>query len=76
MSILASNNVHKNYGSIQALKGVTLTCRGRISHPGANGSVKTTLLGIILDVLNRAPARTICFDERPTKASPANWHIA
>ncbi len=52
-NVLSINNVAKNYGPVQALKGVSFEvpegCVFGILGP--NGSGKTTLLGILLDVL-------------------------
>ena len=54
MSILNITDLKKNYGKIQALKGVSFDIpKGSIfGILGPNGSGKTTLLSIILDVLN------------------------
>jgi ABC-2 type transport system ATP-binding protein len=54
MDVLAMDSIQKSYGSIQALKGVSLqvpqgTVYGIL---GPNGSGKTTLLSIMLDVLS------------------------
>ncbi len=53
MAILNVENLSKNYGSINALKGVSFSVpRGTVfGILGPNGSGKTTLLGIITDVL-------------------------
>ena len=52
-SVLTLNSIAKNYGPIQALKGVSFEIpEGSIfGILGPNGSGKTTLLSIILDVL-------------------------
>lgn len=69
MSILTVDNIHKNYGSIQALKGVSFTVpEGAVfGILGPNGSGKTTLLGIILDVLKATSGTYRLFDEAPNK---------
>ena len=53
MSILSLENVRKDYGRIQALKGVSFNVpKGTVfGILGPNGSGKTTLLGIIMDIL-------------------------
>ncbi len=53
-SVLQINDIKKSYGTLQALKGVTITVpKGSVyGILGPNGSGKTTLLGILLDVLN------------------------
>lgn len=69
MSILTVDNIHKNYGSIQALKGVSFNVpEGAVfGILGPNGSGKTTLLGIILDVLKATSGSYQLFDETPAK---------
>ncbi len=51
--VLGVNGLKKNYGAIQALKGISFEVpKGSVyGILGPNGSGKTTLLGIILDVL-------------------------
>ena len=68
MAILTVDNLHKNYGPIQALKGVTFSVPpGSVfGILGPNGSGKTTLLGIILDVLKATSGSYKLFDEAPT----------
>lgn len=53
MTILALDNIHKSYGRIRALNGVSFKVpQGSVfGILGPNGSGKTTLLSIILDVL-------------------------
>lgn len=67
MSILTVENLHKNYGPIQALKGVSFSVpKGSVfGILGPNGSGKTTLLGIILDVLRATSGSFKLFDEEP-----------
>ncbi len=69
MSILTVENIHKNYGSIEALKGVSFNVpEGSVfGILGPNGSGKTTLLGIILDVLKATSGSYQLFDETPNK---------
>lgn len=68
MSILTVENLHKNYGPIQALKGVSFSVpKGSVfGILGPNGSGKTTLLGIILDVLRPTSGSFKLFDSAPT----------
>jgi ABC-2 type transport system ATP-binding protein len=69
MSILTVDNIHKNYGYIQALKGVSFNVprESVFGILGPNGSGKTTLLGIILDVLKPTSGSYQLFDETPSK---------
>jgi ABC-2 type transport system ATP-binding protein len=68
MAILSVDNLHKNYGPIQALKGVSFSVpRGSVfGILGPNGSGKTTMLGIILDVLKATSGSYTLFDEAPS----------
>lgn len=69
MSILTVENLHKNYGYIKALKGVSFSVpRGSVyGILGPNGSGKTTLLGIIMNVLKATSGSYKLFDETPTE---------
>jgi ABC-2 type transport system ATP-binding protein len=69
MSILTVDNVYKNYGPIQALKGVSFQVpEGAVfGILGPNGSGKTTLLGIVMDVLKATSGTYQLFDEVPEK---------
>ena len=69
MAILTVNNIHKNYGPIQALKGVSFVVpeSSVFGILGPNGSGKTTLLGILLDVLKATSGTYQLFDETPQK---------
>ncbi|MEP7277966.1 MAG: ATP-binding cassette domain-containing protein [Bacteroidota bacterium] len=53
MSVLTLQNIHKSYGKIQALSGLSFSIpQGAVFGVlGPNGSGKTTLLSIVLDVL-------------------------
>ena len=53
MSVLSIENIRKDYGKVQALKGVSFDVpMGAVfGILGPNGSGKTTLLGIIMDIL-------------------------
>lgn len=68
MAILTVENLHKNYGPIQALKGVSFSVpKGSVfGILGPNGSGKTTLLGIILNILKASSGSFKLFDEVPT----------
>ncbi|MEO7767386.1 MAG: ATP-binding cassette domain-containing protein, partial [Ferruginibacter sp.] len=67
MSILSLQNIRKNYGSIQALKGVSFDVpRGAVfGILGPNGSGKTTMLGIIMDILRPTSGTYKLFDAVP-----------
>ncbi|MET0298307.1 MAG: ABC transporter ATP-binding protein [Flavitalea sp.] len=67
MAILTVENLHKNYGNIQALKGVSFSVpQGSVfGILGPNGSGKTTLLGIIMDILKATSGSFRLFDEIP-----------
>lgn len=68
MPILTVQDLHKRYGPIQALKGVSFSVpKGSVfGILGPNGSGKTTLLGIIMDVLKATAGTYQLFDETPT----------
>jgi ABC-type multidrug transport system ATPase subunit len=69
MAILTVENLYKNYGFIQALKGVSFSVpEGSVfGILGPNGSGKTTLLGIIMDVLKATSGSFKLFDEIPNE---------
>lgn len=69
MAILTVENLRKNYGRIQALKGVSFSVPpGSVfGILGPNGSGKTTLLGIISDILKPTGGSYTLFDEAPTE---------
>lgn len=70
MAILTVENVSKNYGKINALKGVSFSVpKGCVfGILGPNGSGKTTLLGIIMNVLKASSGSFQLFDEAATDA--------
>ena len=67
MSILSIENLSKSYGRIQALKGVSFSVpKGSVfGILGPNGSGKTTMLGIIMDILRPSGGSYKLFDEIP-----------
>ncbi len=71
MSILSVENLCKNYGAVQALKGVTFSVpTGSVfGILGPNGSGKTTMLGIIMDILKPTTGSYTLFDALPDENS-------
>jgi ABC-2 type transport system ATP-binding protein len=69
MSILTIENLRKDYGRVQALRGVSFSVpKGCVfGILGPNGSGKTTLLGIIMDILKPTSGTYKLFDEVPDK---------
>ncbi len=69
MSILSLENIHKDYGRVQALKGVSFNVpKGTVfGILGPNGSGKTTMLGIIMDILKPTSGTYKLFGEAPTE---------
>jgi ABC-type multidrug transport system ATPase subunit len=67
MSILSIENLSKSYGRVQALKGVSFSVpKGTVfGILGPNGSGKTTMLGIIMDILKPTGGTYKLFDEVP-----------
>jgi len=65
MPVLEINNIHKSYGKIKALNGVSFSVpEGSVfGILGPNGSGKTTLLSIILDVLQADAGSYMWFGE-------------
>ena len=70
-SILSIQNISKSYGAIQALKDVSFDVpEGSVfGILGPNGSGKTTMLGIILDVLIAKSGRYNWFGGMPNDAA-------
>jgi len=68
MSILTLNNITKFYGPIRALNQVSLQVPNGCVFGilGPNGSGKTTMLGIVTNVLNATSGTFQWFDEKPT----------
>ncbi len=68
--VLEINNLSKNYGNIQALKNVSFSVpKGTVyGILGPNGSGKTTMLGIIMDVLRPTAGGIQLFGHTPTAA--------
>ena len=70
MAILTVENISKNYGRIRALNGVSFSVpKGCVfGILGPNGSGKTTMLGIIMNVLKATSGSYKLFDEDATDA--------
>lgn len=68
--VLETDRISKRYGSVQALKEVTLQIpRGSVyGILGPNGSGKTTLLGIIMNILIQDSGNIKIFGEDPMPA--------
>lgn len=66
MNVLTIENLSKNYGPIQALKNVSFQVpTGSVfGILGPNGSGKTTMLGIVMDIL-KATSGTVLFNGNP-----------
>jgi ABC-type multidrug transport system ATPase subunit len=69
MSILSLENIRKDYGRVQALKGVSFKVpKGTVfGILGPNGSGKTTMLGIIMDILKPTSGTYQLLGEVPTE---------
>lgn len=69
MSILSVKGLHKYYGPIHALNGVSFDVPpGSVfGILGPNGSGKTTLLGIIMDILRPSSGSFTLFDQEPSE---------
>ncbi len=69
MAVLSVENLQKNYGRVQALKGISFSVpKGCVfGILGPNGSGKTTLLGLIMDILKPTAGSYKLFDEQPAE---------
>lgn len=70
MAVLSVENLRKNYGRIQALKGISFSVpKGSVfGILGPNGSGKTTLLGLISDILKPTGGSYKLFDQEPNES--------
>ncbi len=70
MPVLSIESLRKDYGKIQALKGVSFSVpKGCVfGILGPNGSGKTTLLGLIMDILKPTSGSYKLFDEEPNES--------
>lgn len=68
MNILSLQNITKNYGRIQALNNVSFNVpQGSVfGILGPNGSGKTTMLGIVMNVLRQTSGSFQLFEKEPT----------
>ncbi|HUR11472.1 MAG TPA: ATP-binding cassette domain-containing protein [Flavitalea sp.] len=68
MPILSVQNLHKHYGPVHALKGVSfdVPAGSVFGILGPNGSGKTTLLGIMMDIIKPTSGTFQLFDETPS----------
>jgi branched-chain amino acid transport system permease protein len=74
---LRLEDVHKNFGSLQVLQGITFTARPRelLSLVGPNGAGKTTLMRCIADGAERSAGR-LWLNGHDIKRSPPNVCVA
>ncbi len=74
--VIATENLVKRFGAIQALAGVTLTVeRGQIfGLLGQNGAGKTTLIKILLGVTKKTEGRALLLDQ-PAGAASARRRV-
>ena len=70
---LEIKNIHKNYGKVQALKGVSMELNaGVYGLLGPNGAGKSTLIQIITGNLSASDGE-ICYDGKNIKKSEKNY---
>ncbi len=70
---LTISNLEKNYGTVKALKGVSLTLNeGIYGFLGPNGAGKSTLMNILTGNLN-ATAGTVAYDGQPISEMGAEY---
>ncbi len=76
MSVVVTENLSKNYGRIEALKGLSLTVeRGQIfGLLGQNGAGKTTLIKILLGITRLTSGRARLLDQ-PAGTSSARKRV-
>lgn len=71
MTVLSLNNISKSYGRIQALNNVSFNVpEGSVfGILGPNGSGKTTMLGIVMDILRASSGSFQMFEKTPDEST-------